>query len=165
MTNKSIPATAWPRQSGMTQFFGPAGSPACTSGSVKLPFPFLIAWDKSQKITRFPCHHLVDEHLTDIYAQAAAHYGEKLFRQLRLDLFGGCYNYRPMRGSKRLSMHAWGIAVDHDPERNQLKWGSDRAIMAGEAYVPFWKIVESKGAVSLGRARNHDWMHFQFARL
>ena len=70
-----------------------------------------------------------------------------------------------MRGAKTWSMHAYGIAVDLDPERNQLKWGRDKAVFARPEYVPFWNIVESEGATSLGRARNYDWMHFQFANL
>jgi hypothetical protein len=159
--------TNWPKQStaDLTKFFGPAGSPACTAGSVMLPFPFVIAWDTSQRITRISCHQKVVAPLTAIYAQAAAHYGEKRFRQLRLDRFGGCYNFRKMRGGSRLSTHAWGIAVDHDPERNQLKWGPDRAAFAAPDYEGFWRIVEAQGAVSLGRARGFDFMHFQFARL
>jgi hypothetical protein len=28
-----------------------------------------------------------------------------------------------------------------------------------------WKIIESEGAVSLGRRKDYDWMHWQFARL
>lgn len=159
--------TTWPLQStdALTRFFGPAGSPACTAGSVRLPFPFVIAWDTSQRITRISCHEKVAPALTRIYARAAAHYGEKRFRQLGLDRFGGCYNFRKMRGGSRLSTHAWGIAVDHDPERNQLKWGRDRASLASPDCEAFWQIVEAEGAVSLGRARNFDWMHFQFARL
>ncbi len=62
-------------------------------------------------------------------------------------------------------MHAWGIAVDLDPERNPLRWGRDRASFAASAYEPFWTIVEAAGAPSLGRACNRDWMHFQFGRL
>lgn len=157
--------TLWPRQSALTGFFGPAGEPACTAGSVKLPFPFVIAWDTSQRITRFSCHQKVAADFTGIFAEAAAHYGEKQFRALRLDRFGGCYNYRKMRGGSRLSMHAWGIAVDLDPERNGLKVSAPKAAFSAEAYVPFWKIVEAHGAVSLGRVRDFDWMHFQFARL
>ena len=91
--------------------------------------------------------------------------GEERFRALRLDRFGGCYNYRPMRGGSALSTHAWGAAVDLDPERNQLTWGADKAAFAAPEYEAFWQIVEAHGAVSLGRSRNRDWMHFQFARL
>jgi hypothetical protein len=37
--------------------------------------------------------------------------------------------------------------------------------MAKPAYEPFWKFVEEEGAVSLGRARNYDYQHFQCALL
>ena len=129
-----------------------------------MPFPFVIAWDASQRIETFACHRDVADQLTSIFAEAARRYGEKEFRRLRLDRFGGCFNHRQMRGGSRLSTHSWGVAVDLDPERNQLKWGRDRAAFAAPAYEPFWAIVEDHGAVSLGRVRNFDWMHFQFVK-
>lgn len=149
----------------MTAFYGEAGGAACTSGRVLLPFAFVIAWDTSKKISRFSCHEKLVDEFTAIWAEAAKHYGEKEFRRLRLDQYGGCFEYRPMRGGDRLSTHAWGVAYDVDPAKNQLKWGRDRATLAKADYEPFWKIVEAKGAVSLGREQNRDWMHFQFATL
>lgn len=86
-------------------------------------------------------------------------------RALGLDLFGGCLNVRAMRGGKALSMHSWGIAIDVDPEHNPLRWGRDKARMAGPDYAPFLDIWESEGWISLGRERNYDWMHVQAARL
>lgn len=153
----------YPLQSGVAAFYGAAGGPDCTSGSCTLPFAFPLAWDDSQKVTRFACHKRVAASMTKIFAEAAAHYGEAEFRRLRLDRFGGCYNYRVMRGGTSLSMHSWGIAVDLDPINNQLKWGKDRAAFARPEYEPFWAIVEANGATSLGRAKNFDFMHFQFA--
>ena len=155
----------WPRQDGVAAFYGPAGAPACTAGSVVLPFPFVIAWDETQRITRFSCHVRVAPPLISIFDKAAAHYGEAEFRRLRLDQFGGCYNYRNKRGGNTLSMHAWGIAVDLDPINNPLAMGSDKAPFAKPAYEPFWNIVEALGASSLGRRRNYDFMHFQFANI
>jgi hypothetical protein len=155
----------YPRQADMPAFYGPAGGAACTAGKAKLPFPFVIAWDVKQTVSTFSCHARIEAPITSIFAEAAKHYGEDEFRRLRLDRFGGCYNFRPMRGGTALSMHAWGAAVDLDPERNQLTWGADRAAFAAPEYEAFWQIVEAHGAVSLGRARNKDWMHFQFARL
>lgn len=152
----------WPRRADVANHFGPAGGADCTAGSVVLPFPVLIAWDTSQRISRFSCHRLVAAALTRIYAEAARHYGEARFRELRLDRWGGCYNYRSVRGGSNLSMHAYGIAVDVDPERNGLTMGRDKATLDGLEYEPFWKLVEREGALSLGRLRNFDWMHFEF---
>ncbi|QPB18736.1 M15 family metallopeptidase [Rhizobium sp. 007] len=157
--------TEWPTQSGVRSFFGEPGSPQATAGMVDLAYPMKIAWDKSQVIRRFRCHAKVGAPLERIFQKMLAHYGAADVSRLALDIFGGCYNYRPMRGGKSWSMHAFGIAVDLDPENNQLKWGRDRAKFAKPEYVPFWNIVESEGAVSLGRVANRDFMHFQFARL
>lgn len=161
----AAPSGAWPRQDAVAAFYGPAGGPACTAGRCVLPFAFPLAWDDSQKVTQFACHAKVAGALTGIFADAAAHYGETEFRRLRLDRFGGCYNYRAMRGGTSLSMHSWGIAVDLDPMFNQLTWGRDRASFARPEFEPFWRIVEAAGATSLGRAANRDFMHFQFAAI
>jgi len=154
-----------PPQSRVEEVFGSPGGHEATAGRCRLPFPFVIAWDDSQRITSFACHRLVADTLTSIFAEAALHYGEDEFRRLRLDLFGGCFNDRNMRGGSRKSMHAWGIAVDLDPVRNQLRWGADRAAFARPEYDPWWRIVETHGAVSLGREVGRDFMHFQFATL
>jgi hypothetical protein len=164
---KTAPASSlvFPRQRDMESFYGAAGSSRATAGKAILPFPFVIAWNTSQSVSRFSCHELVAAPMTAIFTESARHYGEDEFRRLRLDRFGGCYNNRKMRGGSSKSTHACGIAVDLDPENNQLKWGRDRASFARPEYEPFWKIVESHGAISLGREKNFDWMHFQFARL
>lgn len=155
----------WPNQKGVPSFFGKAGGPQCTAGKAQLPFAFRIAWNKSQKVKQFSCHELVADAFTSIFSETAKHYGEKRMVALGLDLFGGCFNDRAMRGGTAKSMHAWGIAYDGDPERNQLRWGRDRAEFAKPDYDAFWAIVEAHGGVSLGRLRNYDWMHFQFATL
>jgi hypothetical protein len=62
-------------------------------------------------------------------------------------------------------MHAWGVAVDYDPEHNKFKWGWDRAAFARSEYDAWWKIWEDEGWTSLGRTRNFDWMHIQAPHL
>jgi len=62
-------------------------------------------------------------------------------------------------------MHAWGVALDFDPNRNQLNWGRDRASFSHPDYDNWWKCWEEEGWISLGRKRNFDWMHIQAARL
>lgn len=157
--------TTWPNQAGVRAFYGEPGNPQCTAGMAELAYPMKIAWDKTAVIRRFRCHAKVEKPFERIFAATLAHYGLPEIQRLGLDLFGGCYNLRQMRGGTAWSMHSWGIAIDLDPTRNQLKWGRDRAAFAKPAYEPFWKIVEAEGATSLGRARNFDWMHFQFAGL
>lgn len=155
----------WPLQKDMTAFFGPAGGPRATRGSVTLPFPFRIAWDLDQKISRFACHDLVAAPMTRIFARAFEAFGKGGMQDMGLDLFGGCYANRPMRGGVATSTHAFGVAVDLDPTRNQLRWGADRAQFARPEYRPFWEIVMSEGATPAGYAWGQDWMHFQWARL
>lgn len=169
--DRSAPAPApaatgrFPRQRDMESFYGPAGGARCTAGTVRFPFAHKLAWNLSDQVSTFRCHELVAPAFQAVFDQAAQHYGEAEYQRLKLDLFGGCYNNRAMRGGTAKSTHAYGAAVDLDPERNQLKWGRDKASFAREEYTPFWKIVEGQGLVSLGRLKNFDWMHFQGALL
>lgn len=152
----------WPRQSDVQAFYGKPGSSLV---SLTLPYPMRLAWDRSTEVKSFQCHAKVVDAFGRIFRLTLASYGQSAITNLRLDLFGGCFNIRKMRGGSALSMHSWGIAVDIDPERNQLKWGRDKATLDGPEYDAWWKIVEAEGMISLGRARNYDWMHFQAARL
>jgi len=49
--------------------------------------------------------------------------------------------------------------------RNQLKWDHTRASFARPEYEKWFHLWEEEGALSLGRARDYDWMHVQFAKL
>ncbi len=155
----------WPTEKEVWKFYGEPGNPQCTAALVNLPFPMRIAWDKNQIIKQFRCHTKVETAFERIFQKTLEHYGLPTIQKLGLDLFGGCYNLRQKRGGKSWSMHSWGIAIDLDPEKNQLKWNKSKATFAKPDYVPFWKIVEAEGGVSLGRQRDYDWMHFQFAGL
>lgn len=155
----------WPLQRDMAKRFGPAGGAQCTRGKVELPFEMRIAWNKTQKIKVFSCHEDVADSATRVYARIASAYSPEDIRKHGFDLFGGCYNYRVKRGGSTLSTHAYGIAIDHDPERNQLKWGRDRAHLAHPDCVEFFRCWEAEGWLSLGRHSNFDWMHVQAARL
>jgi hypothetical protein len=155
-------ATVWPRQNGVESFFGVPGT---NHARFDFPFPMRLAWNPAQAVTWTSVNKKVLAPLQRIWSGALGHYGHERLKRLRLDLYGGCYNNRNMRGGAAKSMHAYAIAWDIDPDRNQLKWGRDLASLDAADYEPFWKLVEAEGAISLGRVRNFDWMHFQFARL
>jgi len=145
----------------MRAFYGPVGE---NMTSVSLPFPMVLAWDAGTAIHRVTCHQKCADAFLQIWTDVLDQYGMKDIKRLRLDQFGGCLNVRKMRGGSAWSIHSWGAAWDVDPDRNQLKWGREKAAMARPEYEPFWQIVEDQGGVSLGREKNYDWMHFQFAR-
>lgn len=155
--------TVWPRERDLMKFYGPVGQ---NQVSLTLPYKMRLAWDVSKVVTRIQCHAKVHDSLGRIFQSVLEHYGEADIHALGLDMFGGCLNVRPKKGGTSYSTHSWGIAIDMDPEHNQLRWGRDRARLAkSPEYTPFWQAVESEGWVSLGREKNFDWMHFQAARL
>jgi len=152
----------WPRQKDVERFFGPVGANQAT---LELPYPMRLAWDVRKTITRFSIHEKVHDSALRCFLRIADEYDAEGRKLIGADLFGGCLNVRKMRGGNAWSMHSWGIAIDFDPARNQLKWGRDRARLAQPDCQRFWRIWEDEGWVSLGRAKNYDWMHVQAARL
>ncbi len=154
----------WPEQNtrAFENFYGPKGSDLVM---VDFPFEMRLSWQLSTTVRRTTCHRKVAESLQRVLQKVKDIYGENEIKRLRLDYFGGCYNDRMMRNGNQWSMHAWGIALDFDPIRNQLEWGRDKASMAHPDYNDWWKCWEEEGWISLGRKRNFDWMHVQAARL
>lgn len=152
----------WPHQRDVSEYYGPVGK---NQVMLELPFPMYLAWDVSTVVRRISIHEKVCDSAARALKNIKDHYGQQNLHSLRLDLFGGCLNVRKMRGGSSWSMHSWGIAIDFDPSRNKLRWGRDKAALARPEYIPFWEIWEAEGWVSLGRARNYDWMHVQAARI
>ncbi len=155
----------WPleRQADLKAFYGEPGEANLVP--LDLPYPLRLSWETSTTVQRTRCHAKVKDSLGRVLANVLAAYGQQRIRELRLDLFGGGYNSRNKRGGTSLSTHAWGIAFDFDPDRNQLKWTHERASFARPEYDAWWKCWEDEGWVSLGRTRNYDWMHVQAARV
>lgn len=160
-----LPASAGlslPKQKDCMKFYGGVG---LHQTMLVLPYPMKLAWDKKVKVNRISVHEKVHDSAKRAFERIANVYDDEKRRTLGIDLFGGSLNVRKMRGGSSYSMHSWGIAIDFDPERNQLKWGKDRARLARPDAVEFWRCWEAEGWVSLGRARDMDWMHVQAARL
>ena len=89
------------------------------------------------------------------------YYGYNEIVRLGIDLFGGCFNYRKMKGGSAWSTHSWGISIDLDPARNKLRETSRTARFARPEYKPMIDIFYKHGFESLGIEKNYDWMHFQ----
>ena len=79
-------------------------------------------------------------------------------RWLGLDVFGGTYCFRPIKGGHTLSTHAFGAAIDIDPLHNA---------MGTKGRMPPWvvEIFEKQGFVWGGNWKRPDPMHFEYTKL
>lgn len=156
----------WPRQRDVPAFFGE--NPRTAPTAYVTP-PYQLYADYARKpehrVSRFMCHQLVKDPITRILNAAVEHYGAPKLRKLNLDIFSGCRVIRRITGGVGYSMHSWGIAIDWDAANNQFKdtWASGK--MDGAEYKFWVDLWYAEGAINLGRERNYDPMHFQFARL
>jgi hypothetical protein len=157
-----IPKVMWPRQSEVPAYFGRVGE---NQTQMELPFDMYLAWSKSIRVRKITLHKTVAMSAKLVFEKVAGIYSHKDREALGLNLFGGSLNVRKMRGGNSYSMHSWGIAIDFDPERNQLNWHRPQARLSHTDAIPFWDAWKEAGWVSLGRERNFDWMHVQAARL
>jgi hypothetical protein len=130
---------------------------------IDLPYPMRLAWDTDTTVNKMMCHKLVADKFKAVFNDLLIHYGYNKIKELGIDLFGGCFNYRKMRGGSAWSMHSWGIAIDLDPARNQLKETSKTARFARSEYKPMIDIFYSHGFINLGIEKNFDFMHFQIS--
>lgn len=152
----------WPTQKNVPAFFGKPGENIVTFA---VPYKLKLAWDPKVTVSKITAHKKVRESTERVLARVLYVYGMDGITSLGLDLYGGTYSYRTMRGGTALSMHAYGIAHDFDPERNQLRWNRTKANFAKPEYETWWDAWTDEGWLSLGKARDFDWMHVQAARL
>ena len=82
--------------------------------SIKLPYPMRLAWDKDTKVTTMRCHKAAADRFQLVFQDLLNHYGYEKIVELGIDLFGGCFNFRAMRGGSDYSRHSWGIAIELD---------------------------------------------------
>jgi hypothetical protein len=129
--------------------------------TLTLPYPMRLAWDTDETVTKIRCHKLVAAKFEAVFKDLLETYGLTRIKELGIDLFGGCFNFRKMRNGNAWSKHSWGIAIDLDPARNTLKETRATARFARPEYQPMIDIFYKHGFISLGVECNFDWMHFE----
>ena len=119
---------------------------------IALPFQFPLSWDESRIVDHITCHKLIAGSFTQVFAEI-----QNAGLQDKITSFGGCFAFRPQRTGTKLSTHAWGIAIDLNPESNaQGTAGSmDAGVIAIFKHAGFIWGGDWKG-------RDRDPMHFQF---
>ncbi|MGH9516344.1 MAG: M15 family metallopeptidase [Terriglobales bacterium] len=119
---------------------------------VTLPFPLIISWDRSQRVTAITCHKLLTTAFVSVFDRI-----QSSGLQNKITSFGGCFSFRPQRTGTKLSTHAWGIAIDLNPETNQQGTAGDM----DPALIAIFREAGFKwGGDWQGQTR--DPMHFQF---
>jgi hypothetical protein len=142
------------------KYFGKANAEG--SYLVMIDLPYTMYYDR-QPVKRMRCHKKVAQAFLNVFNDLLKTYGLAKLNELEITDFGGCFNYRLMRGSKtKLSAHAWGTAIDLDANRNTLKETSATARFARPEYKAMIDIFEKHGFASLGRIKGFDFMHFQY---
>ena len=119
---------------------------------VPLPFPMTLSWNRSQTVSTITCHKLLASVFTGVFDRI-----QSSGLQNKITSFGGCFSFRPQRTGTKLSTHAWGIAIDLNPETNEQ--GTAGTMDIG-LIATFREAGFKWGGDWQGRSR--DPMHFQF---
>lgn len=144
--------THWPDadDASMRRFFGAPGDEAAL---VPLDVSELDVRYDGTRVKTIRCHRKVASSLRAALEEIYSGPEAKILRS-----YAGCYNNRPMRGAKRASKHAWGVAIDLSILRNgySTPWPSI-------ATMPFVviKAFARQGWVGLSWTKGSDAMHFQ----
>ena len=125
------------------------------------PYPLTLSWDLSKVAKRVKCHKNVATSLESILAAILAHYGSlDEVKKARMHLYGGCYEFRNIGGSHKLSLHSYGVAIDLDPQNNPRgKPYQEGAGMMPHAVIDIFKAEGWKWGGSF--STTPDCMHFQ----
>jgi hypothetical protein len=168
----------WPAQSAVDAFYGnPRGRNASVNRVwyksnitlVSPPFKMRMV----RPVTKFPIHLKCAEATRDWLDVVWKNAGrdQRVIDQWGMSVFSGSYCYRTMRGLQKLSMHAYGCAIDFDAPRNSLHDVTPHfALLREEIITPFLKLGgvwggDWNGNGSPADERRADGMHFQFAHM
>jgi hypothetical protein len=157
----------WPKPDyqSMKAFYG---APGTESNLVRVTFPYkmrLYERGAATNVSGHRVHKKCADSLVAILNDLLKEFGEDGIKEHGLDVFGGIYNFRKSRGGSSYSKHAWGAAIDLNPNenRNKQKWSASKMGSPGYANMPVAavEIFEKHGWKSGGRAWGRDAMHFQ----
>ena len=123
------------------------------------PYTIYYSDGKRTPLKTIFLHKKVVSVYTAAFTEVKNTFEPKEINDLRLNISGGAFNYRVIRGGNRLSTHAFGIAIDMDPARNPYpkKWKE------GMINREFCDILMKHGIWWRGHNGDIDAMHFQCA--
>ena len=129
--------------------------------TINLPYPMRLAWDTDTKVAKMRCHKLVGARFLAVFNEIHRVYGYNKIVELGIDLFGGCFNFRKMRGANDWSRHSWGIAIDLHPSKNGMNTPTSKALFSKPEYKHMIDIFKKHGFNWGGDMWGKDLMHFE----
>lgn len=154
------PPAKWPSQSEVRtgkSIFGKAGD---EGNLVNIVPPYPLYYEGKQ-VKTIRVHKLIAAAVLRVLERVLAIYGLERIHALGLDVYGGSYNNRKTTTGKATSLHAWGVALDFDPEHNAYAMKKPRARFSAPEYNAWWDCWEAEDFHALGRESGNDWMHVQ----
>lgn len=153
----------WPLQNAADEFYGdPRGYDGVNASwekghiiQIVPPYPMYAG---GRQVRKIPVHRKCAESLKAVLTNVAAAYPD--LEEAGVTEFDGLYTFRVMRGGHRLSMHAYGCAIDINAAQNPFR--SRRHLFQKNS--PIVECFEAEGWEWGGRWRSPDAMHFQAAR-
>jgi len=131
------------------------GEPGSTVLMVKkkFPFPLKLNGDKNLMCYNFYGNKYIADSVIDAFQEILDIFGLDFVQKNNLDWYGGCFESRKSRGSDRISVHAWGMAVDYLPQLGRLSEPS---------LIPFHVVqaFKNRGFEWGGDWNRPDGMHF-----
>lgn len=161
----SVHSTGYPHDdtASMVKFYG---NPAVNNNAwqAKNLVPVTPPWQMSYgntPVKTIMFHRLCADALAKSFADIWSKYRSvDEIHRIGLHRFSGAYNFRVVRGSSRLSDHAFGAAIDIDGDRNPMTLDQGFKYPLAEV-APFFK---ANGAFWGGDFKHRrDGMHFQWA--
>jgi len=146
----------------LTKFYGRPGD-ELQHTFITLPYKMKLAWEPTTEISRMRIHQKCAEDFLNFFNDIFEYYSFPHIEEWGLDMFGGSYNNRAIRGGTRASTHAFACAVDINPAENQLTWGRNRALFGRPEFKILMEMGEKNHLVNLGAKRGYDFMHFMAA--
>lgn len=125
------------------------------------PYPMFYSDGKRSPMTKIRVHKKCIATFQAAFADALQTLGHDYIVEHRLDITGGAFCYRLMRGGNRLSVHSWACAIDLDPAHNPFphKWVANMGMIDSR----FAEILQKHGFTWRGANSDIDPMHFQLA--
>ena len=126
---------------------------------VDLPFNLRLSWDLSNSVQRLNVNALMAEDFIDAMNELLYEIGYSELVEAGLDITGGCYNRRKIRGGNSWSSHSWATAFDINPTKNRMGARPEETLFGVSAiYHRAAAILYKYGF----RTLKHDLMHWQW---